>query len=116
MVVPCIAMPVGGMDGEVDGDAVAFHQGCAKFAHRRDTLFVSELVRQRQDDVTARGARPARGFVLRAFGGVPQIRRGPWPIPARWRGSLSRCAEPRFAREVPHHAELINVEEISAGD
>jgi hypothetical protein len=72
VVIPLVAVPVGRVDCEVDGDAVAIDEARGKFAHGFDSLLIAELVRQRQNDVPARRrGLPSRRVILGALGRVP---------------------------------------------
>ena len=80
VVIPLVAVPVGRVDREVDRHPVPIDKTRGKFLHRCDSLRVAELVRQRQNDVSARCRTvPARRLILGAFGGVPQLGAIPCP-------------------------------------
>jgi hypothetical protein len=80
VVIPLVAVPVGRVDCKVDSYPVPIDKARGKFVHRCDSLLVAELVRQSQNDVSARGRTiPARRLILGAFGGVPQFGAIPYP-------------------------------------
>ena len=72
MVVAIIAVPVRGMNREVDRDAIPLCEPGRELAHGLNALLMGELMRQRQNDVPA-GCRaaPPSGFILGALGRVP---------------------------------------------
>ena len=80
VVIPLVAVPVGRVDREIDSHPVPSNQTRGKFVHRCQSLLVAELVRQRQNDVSARcRIVPACRRILGTFGGVPQLGAIPCP-------------------------------------
>jgi hypothetical protein len=108
VIIPTVAVPIGRVNGEVDGDAVALHKRRGKLSHGVEPLFVTELVRQCQDDVPARcRAAPSRRFILGAFGGIPQFGAICGPFRRTLGGHYLAVQNAAFAREVPHDAEPV---------
>ena len=80
VVIPPVTVPVGRVDRKVDRHPVAIDETRGKFVHSCQSLRGAELVRQCQNDVSARGRTvPACSLILGTFGGIPQLSAIPCP-------------------------------------